>query len=83
MKVSRQKSFAVFALFCMSAKFFICKFKMTLFIYGFKRGSAKAFHEGLRVQLAAKLFCLETFMAYGMRLLYCVFDALVIHALTF
>ena len=27
--------------------------------------SVKVFHEGLHVQLAAKLFCLETFMVYG------------------
>ena len=29
------------------------------------RDSTKFFREGLCVQLAAKLFCLETFMAYG------------------
>ena len=29
------------------------------------RDSTKVFHEGLRVQLAAKLFCLEIFMVYG------------------
>ena len=27
--------------------------------------SAKVFHEGLHVQLAAKLFCLENFMVYS------------------
>ena len=27
------------------------------------RDSVKVFHEGLRVQLVVKLFCLETFMA--------------------
>ena len=29
------------------------------------RDSAKVFHEGLHVQLAAKLLYLKTFMAYG------------------
>ena len=50
MKVSRQKSFVVFALFIW--------FKMALFIYGFKRnyeGSVTVFREGLCVQLATKL----------------------------
>ena len=29
------------------------------------RGSVKVFHKGLRVQLAVTLFCLESFMVYG------------------
>ena len=42
MKVSRQKSFAVFMIFSMSAKLFY--FKMALFKYGFKRKYV-GFHE--------------------------------------
>ena len=45
----------------MSAKHFTLKFKMALFKYGFKR-KYEGFCEGLRVQLATKLFYLETFM---------------------
>ena len=40
---------------------------MALFIYGFKskyEGFRESFCESLHVQLAAKLFCLETFMVY-------------------
>ena len=66
MKVSRQKIFAVFAVFTWSAKL----------LYESSRwhcsdlresiwDSAKFFREGLRVQLAAKLFCLKTFMVYA------------------
>ena len=36
-EVSRQKSFMVFVLFACSRSYLICKFKMALFIYGFKR----------------------------------------------
>ena len=42
---------------------------MALFKYGFKRkyeGFREFFHKGLHVQLAVKLFCLETFMLYSM-----------------
>ena len=41
---------------------------MALFKYGFKRkyeGFRKFFCKGLSVQLAVKLFCLETFIVYG------------------
>ena len=67
MKVSRQKHFAVFAVFCMSTKLF---YIMALSRYGFKIKYVcgiprNIFHKDLRVQLATKLFCLETFMAYG------------------
>ena len=70
MKVSRLKSFAFFALYACPQNFLILKFKMVLFKYGFKtkyniRESARNFCKVLRVQLATKLFCLETFMVYS------------------
>ena len=57
MKVSRQKSFAVFAVFCMSAKLFNMKVQdgaVQISIYE-KACSTKLFCEDLRVELATKL----------------------------
>ena len=57
----------------MSTKPFIWKFKMALFKCGFRR-KYEWFHEsffceGLHVQLAMKLFCLKTFMIYGISII--------------
>ena len=70
MKVSRQKSFVVFVLLCMSMKLFYMKIQVgTVHIWILEkvrmRVPQKFFHDGLLVQLAAKLFCLETFMVYS------------------
>ena len=69
MKVSRQKSFVLFVLLCMSMKTFLyensrwhCSY---MDLRESMRGFAKVFCDGLLVQLAAKLFCLETFMVDG------------------
>ena len=61
----RQKSFTVFTLFYMSMKLFYMKVQdgacSNMDLRESMRGSAKiTFCEGLRVQLATKLFCLES-----------------------
>ena len=69
MKVLRQKSFMVFAVFCVSAKLFLYENLRWRYSDMDLResmwDSMKGFCEDLRVQLATKLFCLKTFMVYG------------------
>ena len=68
MKVLRQTSFTVFTVFCMSAKLFNMKVQDGAVIMDLRESmwdSEKVILQSLHVQLAAKLFCLETFKVYG------------------
>ena len=69
MKVLRQKRFVVFVLFACVRNFLYESSRWRCSNMDFKRkyeGFCESFfHEGLRVQLAGKLFFLETFMVYS------------------
>ena len=66
-KVSRQKSFKVFVVFCVPAKLFYMKVQdawrcLIMDLRETMWDSTKVFCEDLCVQVVAKLFDLETFM---------------------
>ena len=69
MKVLRQKSFVVFAVFTWFRKTALHESSRwrcsNMDLRESMWDSAKVFREGLHVQFAAKLFCLETFMVYS------------------
>ena len=84
MKVLRQKSFMVFTVFTWLHNFFICKFKMALFKYGFKRkyvGFHKSFIAKVCVYNLPRNFSASKLLWY--MVLYEVSTIYIIYAYTY